>query len=204
MTQPEFIFDVASPNAYLVHQVIPQIEARTGCRFKYTPCLLGGIFKETGNQAPMLAFANIKNKLDYDMLEIDRFIKAHAINRFKFNPNFPINTLLIMRAAAGLEMDAPDTLPAFFETALKGMWEEEANFNDAEVVKAYFTEAGFDAEAIFTRAQEPEVKQRLMANTARAVERGTFGIPTFFVGSEIFFGKERLAQLEDEIRKQNP
>jgi len=200
MTQPEFIFDVASPNAYLAARVLPQIEARTGVHFRYIPCLLGGIFKETGNQAPMLAFADIKNKLDYDMLEIQRFIARHDLSAFKFNPHFPINTLLVMRGAAGLELDAPDQLSAYFDTALKAMWEDEQNFNDPEVVKAVFAKAGFDAEAIFTRVQEPEVKQRLMQNTAQAVERGVFGIPTFFVGNEMFFGKERLAQVEDQIK----
>lgn len=200
MVQPEFIFDVASPNAYLAAKVLPQIEARTGVTFRYVPCLLGGIFKETGNQAPMLAFADIKNKLDYDMLEIRRFIEKHRLSAFTFNPHFPINTLLVMRGAAGLELDAPDQLPAYFETALKAMWEDEQNFNDPDVVKAVFAEAGFDAERIFARAQESEVKQRLLENTQSAVARGAFGIPTFFIGDEIFFGKERLGQVEDEIR----
>lgn len=202
MIEPEFIFDVGSPNAYLAHKVVPGIETRTGARFRYVPCLLGGIFKSTGNQAPMLAFAHIKNKLEYDMLELQRFVAAHDLTAFKFNPNFPINTLLIMRGAAGLEIDAPEQIGAYFETALKGMWEDEQNFNEAEVVQTYFNAAGFDAAAIFARAAEPDVKQRLIDNTVSAVERGAFGIPTFFVGSEMFFGKERLGQVEAEIVKQ--
>lgn len=202
MTQVDFIFDFGSPNGYLAHRAIPGIEERTGVKFRYVPCLLGGIFKATGNQAPMLAFANIKNKLEYDMLEIQRFIDTHALKKFKFNPNFPVNTLLMMRGGAGLELDAPDQLDAYFEAGLRAMWEEEKNLNDPEVVHQVFAEAGFDAEALFARAVEPEVKQHLMDNTARAVERGAFGIPTFYVGDEMYFGKERLDQVEAEILRQ--
>ena len=199
MTQPQFIFDFGSPNAYLAHRAIPEIEARTGVKFRYVPCLLGGIFKATGNQAPMLAFAGIKNKLEYDMLEIQRFVDAHGLTRFKFNPNFPVNTLLMMRGGAGLELDAPERLPTYLEAGLKAMWEEEKNLNDPDVVHQVFAEAGFDSEALFARAVEPEVKQHLMDNTAKAVERGAFGIPTFYVGDEMYFGKERLGQVEAEI-----
>ena len=199
MLQADFIFDFASPNAYLAHHAVKGIEARTGVAFRYAPCLLGGIFKTTGNQAPMLAFANIKNKLDYDMLEFQRFIDAHQLTRFKFNPHFPVHTVLVMRGACALEADRPDRLMAYVEAGLKALWEEEKNLSDPEVVHTVFNDAGFDAEALFARAVEPEIKQRLIDNTAAAVERGAFGIPTFYVGEEMFFGKERLGQVEAEI-----
>jgi len=202
MIRPEFIFDVGSPNAYLAHRVLPAIEARTGASFRYVPCLLGGIFKETGNQSPMLAYADIKNKLDYELLEIRRFVERHALHGFTFNPHFPINTLAIMRAAAGLELDAPDRLSGFVEAAFEAMWENEVNLGDPETALEVFRAAGFDADAVFARAQTPDVKQRLLENTLSAVERGAFGAPTFFVADQMFFGKERLSQVEDEIQAQ--
>ncbi len=202
MPQVDFIFDFASPNAYFAHKAVPGIEARTGVSFRYIPCLLGGIFKSTGNQAPFVAYGEIKNKLDYEMLEVQRFIDAHKLTEFKFNPNFPVHTVLIQRGACAIENDQPERLLDYIETGLTAMWEQEKNIGDAEVLQEVYGAAGFDAEALFARAVEPEIKQRLMDNTAAAVERGSFGVPTFFVGDQIFFGKERLGQVEAEIEKQ--
>ena len=190
----DFIFDFASPNAYLVHKVVPQIEARTGATFNYIPCLLGGIFKLTGNQAPMIAFGNIKNKMEYDMLETSRFIERHGITDFKMNSNFPIITLMLMRGAMVAERDG--FLPDYIEAMLKGMWEQDLKLDDPEVLHKAYVDAGFDADKIMADMGSEPIKARLMETTAAAVERGAFGIPTFFVGDEMFFGKERLDQLE--------
>ncbi|MGC6535569.1 MAG: 2-hydroxychromene-2-carboxylate isomerase [Parvibaculales bacterium] len=190
----DFIFDFASPNAYLVHKVVPQIEARTGATFNYIPCLLGGIFKLTGNQAPMIAFGNIKNKMEYDMLETSRFIERYGITDFKMNSNFPIITLMLMRGAMVAERDG--FLPDYIEAMLKGMWEQDLKLDDPEVLHKAYADAGFDADKIMADMGSEPIKARLMETTAAAVERGAFGIPTFFVGDEMFFGKERLDQLE--------
>lgn len=195
--QPEFLFDFASPNAYLAHKVIPQIEARTGARFTYTPVLLGGVFKLTGNQAPMIAFGNIRNKMDYEMLETRRFIARHRLDAFRMNPHFPVNTLLLMRIAAGAQIDGG--LAPYMEVAHRHMWELGSNLADPEVVRAALKEGGLDAERLMARAQDQDAKDRLMANTNDAVERGAFGIPTFVVGKEIFFGKNTLRDVEEEI-----
>jgi 2-hydroxychromene-2-carboxylate isomerase len=90
----DFIFDFASPNAYFSYKAFPPILERTNASLNLIPCLLGGIFKATGNQAPMLAFAGVKGKLEYDRVEIERFISKHGLSGFVFNPNFPVNTLL--------------------------------------------------------------------------------------------------------------
>ena len=195
--QPEFLFDFASPNAYFAHKVIPQIEARTGVIFRYTPVLLGGVFKLTGNQAPMIAFGNIRNKMDYEMLETRRFIARHRLDSFKMNPHFPVNTLLLMRIAAGAEIDGG--LAAYMEVAYRHMWELGSNMSDPDAVQAALTEGGLDAERLMARAQEQDAKDRLMANTNDAVERGAFGIPTFAAGKEIFFGKNTLRDVEEAI-----
>ena len=193
----DFIFDFASPNAYLCHKVLPEISARTGATFNYIPCLLGGIFKSTGNQAPMMAFNGIKGKLEYDGLEMQRFIKKHGLTKFAMNPHFPVNTLLLMRGAVAAEMDG--RLMAYVDGGVAHMWEEGLKMDDPDVYADAMTKAGFDGADLLARTQDPAVKQKLVDNTAAAVERGCFGIPTFYVGDEIFFGKERLGQMEEEI-----
>ena len=202
MIEPDFITDLGSPNAYLVHKVLPQIESRTGAQFRYRPCLLGGIFKETGNQSPFFAFADIKHKLDYERLEIRRYVAEHKLDAFQFNAHFPMNTLTLMRMAAAVELDAPDQLRAFFDAGFAGMWEQNRDFTQEEVIKAHFGDAGFDADTLLARTADTEVKAHLIANTQDAVVRGAFGMPTIFVGEEMFYGKERLAQIEAEIVRQ--
>jgi 2-hydroxychromene-2-carboxylate isomerase len=189
----EFIFDVASPNAYLALKAIPPLLARTGAALRLTPALLGGIFKATGNQAPMLAFAGIKGKLAYEMLEMQRFIARHHLTRFTMNPHFPVNSLLMMRGY----LAAGDSQPAYLDAIMAATWENGRNTADPAVLTAVLDEAGLDGAAILARTQDDAVKQALAATTQDAAARGVFGIPTFFVGGEMFFGKERLGQVEE-------
>jgi len=193
----EFIFDFGSPNVYLAYRALPPILARTGARLQINPCLLGGIFKATGNQPPTAAFANVKGKLAYERLEITRFIKRHRLRDFRFNPHFPVNSLLIMRGLIAAQMT--DVAAPYIEAVLAATWENGLKMDDPAVVVDTLGKAGLDGEALLKRTQEPDVKQKLLANTQEAVERGVFGAPTFFVGQEIFFGKERLAQVEEEL-----
>jgi 2-hydroxychromene-2-carboxylate isomerase len=195
----EFIFDFGSPNAYLVHKFLPTVAKWHGVEIKLVPCLLGGIFKATGNQAPLFAFADIKGKLDYDRLEMERFARRHDLHAFKMNPHFPINTLTLMRgmvAAQHLGVAAK-----YLDTVLAGMWEDGEKMDDPEVFLARLNRGGLDGQRLFELANSPEVKAELASNTEAAVARGTFGIPTFFVGDEMFFGKERLLQIEELLIK---
>lgn len=191
----DFIFDFASPNAYLVHKIVPEIEARTGARFHYIPCLLGGIFKATGNQAPMIAFGGIKNKPEYDALEMQRFITRHELTGFKMNPHFPVISLMLVRGALVAERDG--YLMKYIDAMVDAMWEQGLKLDDAEVLHKALADAGFDADKIMTDMGDEAIKAKLLENTNAAVERGAFGIPTFFVGEEMFFGKERLGQVEE-------
>jgi 2-hydroxychromene-2-carboxylate isomerase len=193
----EFIFDFGSPNAYLAWKVLPAILARTGASLTVTPALLGGIFKATGNSAPMVAFGGIKGKLAYENLEMRRFIEKHGLTAFRFNPHFPVNTLGIMRGLVAAQ--AAGAGDAYVEVVLKAMWEEGRKMDDPEVIAATLTNAGLDAAALLAAAQSQPVKDALAASTAAVVERGVFGIPTFFVGSEMFFGKDRLGQVEEAL-----
>jgi 2-hydroxychromene-2-carboxylate isomerase len=195
--QVEFHFDFGSPNAYLSHRVIPAIEARTGARFRYVPILLGGVFKATGNRSPAEAFAGIRNKPDYERLETERFIRRHRIAGFTRNPFFPVNTLQPMRGAAAAEIDGG--LEPYVNAMFHHMWEAPKKLDDPAVLRAALTASGLDADAIMLRIQDPAVKARLIANTEASVARGTFGSPTFFVGDAIYFGKDRLRDVEEAI-----
>lgn len=193
----EFIFDFGSPNAYLAYRALPPILARTGAQLIIDPCLLGGIFKATGNVAPGVAYAGVKGKLEYEMLEIRRFVTKHRIDKFRMNPHFPVNTLMLMRGliAAG-ESGVGD---AYLEMGLKGMWEEGLKLDDPDVLARRIDSAGLDSRNLLAAAQTDRVKLKLADNTAAAVARGVFGVPTFFVGADMFFGKDRLAQVEDAV-----
>jgi len=197
MPKVQFYFDFGSPNAYLAHLVIPEIEQRTGAKFEYVPILLGGVFKLTNNRSPVESMAGIKNKFEYEKLELRRFVRRHNITRFTFNPFFPVNTLLIMRGAIAVQLD--DFFARYVDEVFRYMWAEPRKMDDSEVVRAALEESGFDAAALLARTQESAVKDRLLQNTQEAVARGAFGSPTFFVGDEIFFGKDRLRDVEEEI-----
>ncbi len=198
----EFLFDFASPNAYLAYRALPPILARTGAALEITPCLLGGIFKATGNRAPFVAFAGVKGKMEYEMLEIRRFVARRGLTKFRLNPHFPIDSLMLMRGLVAAQALGEE--PAYLEMGLSGMWEEGLKLDDPDVLARRIEAAGLDARALLEAAQRPETKQRLADHTEAAVRRGAFGIPTFFVAGEMFFGKDRLAQVEEEVVKAAP
>ena len=195
--QIDFIFDFGSPNAYFATKALSSVVERTGATVNFIPCLLGGIFKATNNKPPMVAFGGVKGKMAYEMLEIQRFIKTHGLSNFQMNPHFPVNTLIMMRAAIAAEEDG--RLSEYIDTGLTHMWENGLKMDDPEVFVDAMTKSGFDGKALLERTQDPEIKAKLVANTEYAVTRGAFGIPTFYVGDEMFFGKDRLAQVEAEV-----
>jgi 2-hydroxychromene-2-carboxylate isomerase len=194
---PQFLFDFGSPNAYLAHRVIPAIEARTGARFTYLPILLGGVFKATGNRSPGEAFAGVRGKLAYEALETRRFVARHGLTRYAVNPHFPVNTLTIMRGA--LAAQALDVFAPYVEAVFVAMWEDGLKMDDPAVIAAALTTAGLPADRLIALTGDPAIKEALIANTNAAVERGVFGAPTFFVGEEMYFGKDRLREVEEAI-----
>jgi 2-hydroxychromene-2-carboxylate isomerase len=194
---PQFMFDFGSPNAFLSHEAIPAIEKRTATKFEYVPILLGGIFKATNNKSPAETLAGVKNKREFHALETERFVKRFGVKPYIWNPHFPVNTLNLMRAAVAAQMDG--VFEKYVEAAFHHMWVEPKKMDDPEVAAKAFAASGLDAAKLFARSQEPEVKAKLIENTQSAVERGAFGSPTFFVGKEIFFGKEQLREVEELI-----
>jgi len=197
MPSVEFLFDFGSPNAYLSHEAIPAIEKRTGASFEYVPILLGGIFKATNNRSPVETLAGVKNKPEFMQLETERFIKRFNVQPYVWNPYFPINTLNLMRGAVAAQSEG--VFKKYVEAAFHHMWREPKKMDDPQVAVKALTESGLDGARLLTRAQDADVKAKLIENTQKAVERGAFGSPTFFVGNEIFFGKEQLREVEELV-----
>jgi 2-hydroxychromene-2-carboxylate isomerase len=194
---PQFLFDFGSPNAFLSHEAIPAIEKRTGVKFEYVPILLGGIFKSTNNKSPAETLAGVKNKPAFHALETERFVKRFGVKPYTWNPFFPVNTLNLMRAAVAAQMEG--VFEKYIEAAFHHMWVEPKKMDDPEVAVNALSSSGLDAAKLFARAQDADVKGKLIENTQSAVERGAFGSPTFFVGKEMFFGKEQLREVEEMV-----
>jgi 2-hydroxychromene-2-carboxylate isomerase len=192
---PQFLFDFGSPNAFLAHEAIPAIEKRIGVRFDYVPILLGGIFKATNNRSPAETLAGVKNKREFQDVETARFIKRFHVEPYVWNPFFPVNTLNLMRGAVAAQFEG--VFEKYVEAAFHHMWREPKKMDDPQVASAAIAASGLDAAKLFARTQESDVKARLIENTQAAVERGAFGSPTFFVGNEMFFGKEQLREVEE-------
>jgi 2-hydroxychromene-2-carboxylate isomerase len=196
-TAPQFLFDFGSPNAFLSHEAIPAIEKRIGVKFEYVPILLGGIFKATNNRSPAETLAGIRNKPEFHALETERFLKRFNVRPYTWNPFFPVNTLNLMRAAFAARSEG--VFEKYVDAVFHHMWVEPKKMDEPEVAMRALTTSGLDAAQLFARAQEPEVKAKLIENTQSAVERGAFGSPTFFVGKEMFFGKEQLREVEEMV-----
>ena len=194
---PQFMLDVGSPNAYLSHEAIPSIDKRTGVKFEYVPILLGGIFKATNNKSPAETLAGIRNKREFHAIETERFLKRFGVKPYTRNPFFPVNTLNLMRAAVAAQFEG--VFEKYIDAAFHHMWVEPKKMDDPEVAAKALASSGLDAAKLLARSQDADVKAKLIENTSAAVERGAFGSPTFFVGKEIFFGKEQLRDVEELI-----
>jgi 2-hydroxychromene-2-carboxylate isomerase len=195
--QVDYHFDFASPNAYLAHLVVPSIEQRTGVSFNYVPVLLGGVFKATNNVSPVVLMQGVKNKREYIELEMRRFLTKYGITRFAFNPFFPVNTLTIMRGAVAAKRLG--CFERYVDEVFRHMWAEPKKLDEQAVISAALEASGLPAVQLLALTQDPSVKQELSENTASSVARGTFGTPSFFVGDQLFFGKDRLREVEEEI-----
>lgn len=200
----ELIFDFVSPNGYFIWEPIKDIAERTGASLQITPAFLGGMHKLTGNAPPFIRDAEVKGKNEYAMLEMNRFIAKHGMTQWKMNPKFPFNTITLQRLLCAVPNDERIAL---IDILLPAIWHDGIDATDPAVIVPVLAKAGLDAANLLAKTQDPAVKQALMDNTDNAVARGAFGIPTFYVnagdsggaGEEMFFGKERLGQIEEML-----
>ncbi|MDB5899492.1 MAG: 2-hydroxychromene-2-carboxylate isomerase-like protein [Ramlibacter sp.] len=193
--QLEFYFDVGSPAAYLAWTQVPRIAEETGAVVDHRPFLLGGVFQATGNRSP----TEVPAKGRYMMDDLQRFARRYAVP-FQPNPHFPINTLMLMRGATGVQMHEPPRLRSYADAVFRAIWVEAKNMNDPATVGAVLQQAGFDAGQLLARAADPQVKERLKSVTQDAVARGVFGAPTFFVDGRMYWGQDRLDFVKEALQ----
>ncbi|AMN79892.1 MULTISPECIES: 2-hydroxychromene-2-carboxylate isomerase [Pseudomonas] len=183
----EFFFDLGSPATYLAYTQLPALCASTGTQLIYKPMLLGGVFKATGNASPITVPA--KGRYMFD--DLARYARRYNVP-LTFNPHFPINTLLLMRAVTGIQLRQPQRFDDFVDCLFRALWVDGRHLGDTTVVAAVLTEHGFSPEEVLTLANDEAVKTALKDNTDQAVQRGVFGAPSLFVGNQLFFGQDRL------------
>jgi 2-hydroxychromene-2-carboxylate isomerase len=196
MKNVEFWFDFGSPTAYLAWTQLPKIAAECGAQIAWRPMLLGGVFKATGNQSPVL----IEPKGRWMWDDMARWAKRYGVKLVK-NPFFIINTLTLMRGAVGYQLRQPEWFLRYVDVMFTAMWVRGLNLGDAEVVAATVKDGGFDPAAFAAMVGDPEVKARLIAVTDEAVKRGVFGAPTMFVGEEMFWGQDRLDFVREALTR---
>ena len=197
MTEVTFYYDFGSPNAYMAHRVIPGVAARTGATFVYLPILLGGLFKMTNNQAPMAAFVTVKGKMENERREMERFIKRHNLTKWRWNPHFPVMTIQAMRGAVAAHEEGLGA--AYDEALFAATWEAGEKCDDAPVLRDVLTRAGLPAEHLIARTAELPIKDKLLANTQAACDAGAFGSPSFVLNGELYFGKDKLRDVEEAL-----
>jgi 2-hydroxychromene-2-carboxylate isomerase len=183
----EFYFDFGSPTSYLAWTQLPALAAAAGAELVYKPVLLGGIFQATSNASPMMVPA----KGRYMLADLARFARRYGVP-LNMNPHFPINTLQMMRGAAGVQARMPERFGAYVEALYRGMWVDQLNLGDPAVLGATLARAGFDPPQLLALIGDAQVKELLKSQTEAAVKRGLFGVPTMFVGGEMYFGQDRL------------
>ncbi|MFZ3282077.1 2-hydroxychromene-2-carboxylate isomerase [Pseudomonas sp.] len=192
----EFYFDLGSPATYLAYTQLPKLCAETASELIYIPMLLGGVFKATGNASP----AMIPAKGRYMFEDLDRYAKRYGVP-LKFNPHFPINTLMLMRAVTGIQLRQPERFPAFIDCLFKGLWVDGRPLDEPATVAALLSEHGFDPVEVLALTNDEAVKATLKENTETAVKRGVFGAPSMFIGRQMFFGQDRLDFVEQALRQ---
>jgi 2-hydroxychromene-2-carboxylate isomerase len=191
----EFYFDVGSPAAYLAWTQMPRLVKETGAQVAYRPFLLGGVFQATGNRSP----TEVPAKGRYMMDDLQRFARRYGVE-FRSNPHFPINTLMLMRGATGLQLRTPSRMPTYVDAVFHAIWVEGRNLNEPAVAGEVMRDAGFEPQQFIALASDPEVKERLKADSQQAVARGVFGAPTFFVGDQMFWGQDRLDFVKEALQ----
>lgn len=197
-TNLDFYYDFGSPNAYFAWKALQGVSARTGLIINMHPALIGGIFKLVGNQPPWMAFEKIPQKMAYMMLEIERFVKEHDLTDYKMNSAFPVNTLLSMRVAIAAQHAGVHA--AYVPIVFKAMWEVDKNISDPAILLEVLNAGGLDGEALLKAAQTDAIKEGLKTATQACVDRGVFGLPTFFLGDDMYFGKDRVWQVERAVK----
>ena len=189
----DFYFDYGSPTSYLAYTQMPGVAKRTGATVNYVPILLGGVFQATGNRSPVEVAATGQ----WMQGDLQHFAERYKVP-YQWNPHFPINTLALMRGATYAAREG--FLLPYSDAIYKAVWADGLNMGDPAVIGKVLQEADLDAQKVLAGTQEQAIKDALKDATQRAIARGLFGAPTFFVGARMHFGQDRLPYVEELLR----
>jgi 2-hydroxychromene-2-carboxylate isomerase len=188
--QIEFFYDYISPFSYLADTQLPAIAERTGAEIVYRPVLLGAIMKATGNSGPI----PIQGKAGYNVADFQRWAKRYGLAA-RFSPHFPFNTIRVLRGAIAAQIHG--RFQEFHSAAFRAIWEQGQDLSKEDALRLLLDAAGIERALI----EGDEIKNRLRANGDEAVSRGAFGLPTFFVNDEMFWGNDRLDFVEEAVMR---
>lgn len=192
----EFYFDLGSPFSYLAFYKLQEITQEYNAEIEYTPILLGGIFKSTGNKSPI----EVPAKGIYSMQDLSRWSDYYQIP-MQMNPYFPMNTLTLMRILTGVKIYHDEYFEVILTKLFDAMFRKPLNLADSEVLINLFQGDAIDGQQLLDLSQDQVVKQKLIDETNNAVQRGIFGAPTFFVRENMYWGQDRLHFVERELQK---
>ena len=187
-----FCFDFGSPYSYLAYNYLSPIKD-AGAQIELKPVLLGGIFKATGNQPP----ATVQKKGEYMFKDIQRWSKKLNIS-FKMNPYFPILTVPHMRGA--ILAQKKNILEDYMQSMFDSMWLKGLNLNDQEILTQVASESGIEPNDFAEGISSDEIKNELKINTQFAIDKGAFGVPTYFLEDEMFWGVDSIKFLIDSLK----
>ncbi len=191
----DYYFDFGSLATYLAHTQLPKMCADTGATANLLPMLLGGVFQATGNSSPM----TVPAKGRYAYVDFKRYADAYGVP-LNMNSHFPIITTTLMRVVTALQMKNDPRMSTYMDAVFQAIWVDALNLNDPAIVAEVLTQAGLDPVELLAMANEQATKDQLKAVTMRAVERGVFGAPTFFVGEQMFWGQDRIEQVKAALK----
>ncbi len=196
----EFVYDFCSPNAFMAHKMLPGLAESRAVPFVRVPVLLSAVFKATNNQNPFQAFAENRQKSAYLTHDLHRFARRRGIS-FHMSPHFPLNTKFAMRGAM-YAMGKPWE-SRYVDAVFDAIWVHGQKVDDVNVLADVLLEHDLPVRKIRAAIGDAETKQKLKEQTKAAVRKGVFGVPSIFVGSEMFFGKNSLSNVELELAHAN-
>lgn len=193
MKSLEFLYDFVSAPSYIAWTQLDALAREVNAQVTMTPVFCAGIFKDIGNPGPLALPA----KRAWYAHDLELWAKKRGVTMER-NPHAPIRSLPLMRGV--ILAEERGERDRYMKTIWDAIWLDSRNMSDPGIVNETLEAAGLEVEAYAKGIEREDVKAKLRDNTQDAIRRGVFGVPTFFVGNELFFGQDRLEFVRDALR----
>ena len=185
----DFYFDIISPYAYIAHK---KILKHKNIIFNYKPIYLGGLHKLAGIDSPAFNKYKLRNNIN------DCILVSEKNNiEFKWNSNFPINSLNIMRGYLCVNEDKQNE---YLNTFFDAYWKDNQDLSESKNINKILNNLKIDNEEFYNAIKQQEIKNKLIKLTTDAFEKEVFGTPTFIINNKIFWGQDRLEYALEELK----